>query len=121
VDPAPVTAKRQVAQKNIYTGSREVSMSNISKSNMDPDNTDNNYMSSGFIEPEKSLSMNFKEKQEVNRPPAPVVQNFFSAANAKTEQHHREMEKFQAQKIRELTDQLNQEEQENLKSQRQID
>ena len=31
------------------------------------------------------------------------------------------MEKFQAQKIRELTDQLNQEEQENLKSQSQID
>ena len=92
-------------------------MSNISKSNVDPDN----YMSSGFIEPEKSLSVNFQEKQEVNRPPAPVVQNFFSAANAKTEQQHREMEKFQAQKIRELTDQLNQEEQENLKSQSQID
>ena len=73
MDPAPVTAKRQVAQKNIYTGSREVSMSNISKSNVDPDN----YMSSGFIEPEKvdskSLSMNFQEKQEVNRPPAPAV------------------------------------------------
>ena len=69
MDPAPVTAKRQVAQTNIYTGSREVSMSNISKSNVDLDN----YMSSRFIKPKKRLSVNFQGKQIVIRPPKLVV------------------------------------------------